>query len=351
MPLLANDLDHVAARLHGRRSRLGEGARLDALGRLRTLGELAHACWPDAEPPSTTQFQRHLVGDLLAELTECLAHLGGAGARLVDWLRVRFQVENLKVLLRGVATHTPLAGLHEFLLPLPRELALDPAALRAAESWTAFGARLPTGPLRRSLAKVAIAAGDNSPPFFLEAALDRSYFQELIARGSALAGEDKEVIAPLLQQEVDIFHLMLVGRGKFQHGLAPELLLPLQVAGTRISRARQAAMLAAPDLAAVAQLAMGSGLDALPAPRSGANTTTVEPAALEALAWNRLLRLANRAFRRSHLGLGTVVGYAFLRRVEVANLITLSEGLRAGLTSEAIGGRMLPRAELEAAHV
>ena len=73
--------------------------------------------------------------------------------------------------------------------------------------------------------------------------------------------------------------------------------------------------------------------------------------ALEALAWKRFQRLANGAFRRDHMGLGAVVGYAGLRRVETANLITLSEGIRTGMTAEAIRARLVPRKELEAAYV
>jgi vacuolar-type H+-ATPase subunit C/Vma6 len=51
------------------------------------------------------------------------------------------------------------------------------------------------------------------------------------------------------------------------------------------------------------------------------------------------------------MGLGAVIGYAGLRRVETANLITLSEGIRTGMTAEAMRARMIPRTDLEAAYV
>ena len=76
----------------------------------------------------------------------------------------------------------------------------------------------------------------------------------------------------------------------------------------------------------------------------------IDMAGFEALAWNRFLRLANRAFRHGHISLGAVVGYTGIRRVEVANLITLSEGLRLGLPAERIRGRLVPRTDLEAAY-
>ena len=141
----------------------------------------------------------------------------------------------------------------------------------------------------------------------------------------------------MLHQEVDRFHLRLVARGRFGYGVAPELLLPLHVAGTRIPRRRFTAMLNDATLSAAARRAVGRALDALPG-------EPVDAAALEVEAWHRFLRLANRAFRGGPVGLGAVVGYVGLRRVEVANLITLAEGLRAGVTAEALRARLTPRA-------
>ena len=63
----------------------------------------------------------------------------------------------------------------------------------------------------------------------------------------------------------------------------------------------------------------------------------------EAAAANQLYRLANRAMRRNPIGLGTVVGYVTLRQIEIANLTTISEGLRLGLPAEIIRARMTPR--------
>jgi vacuolar-type H+-ATPase subunit C/Vma6 len=84
----------------------------------------------------------------------------------------------------------------------------------------------------------------------------------------------------------------------------------------------------------VAAAALGRVIDALP-------PEPVEAAALEARGEDRLARLAARALRRGPLGLGTVIGYLGLRRVEVANLVTLSEALRAGLPEDQVRARMI----------
>jgi vacuolar-type H+-ATPase subunit C/Vma6 len=51
------------------------------------------------------------------------------------------------------------------------------------------------------------------------------------------------------------------------------------------------------------------------------------------------------------MGLGAVVAYASIRRVEVANLISLSEGVRAGVAPEVVRRRLIPRQDIEGAHV
>ena len=143
---------------------------------------------------------------------------------------------------------------------------------------------------------------------------------------------------------------MLVVRGKFHYGLKAELLLPLHADGTGIPYVRFASMLADPDLLTAASRSVGRVLDALPSEQASEALATVDPAALEALAWKRFLRLANRAFRRSHMDLGAVVGYAGIRRVEAA-LISLSEAIRTGMAAEVIRARLIPRTDLESAYV
>jgi vacuolar-type H+-ATPase subunit C/Vma6 len=51
------------------------------------------------------------------------------------------------------------------------------------------------------------------------------------------------------------------------------------------------------------------------------------------------------------MGLGAVFGYVGIRRVEVANLITLSEGIATAKASETLRARLLPRNDWESVYV
>lgn len=349
---MVNDLDYLAARLHARRGRMAEAERLDALCGLRSVPDLARAVDPTCEAAGAVEFERHLVQQLARELAAFQSHMDGARARLFDRLRDRFLVENLKVLIRGLARRAPFESWREHLVGLPGDPGLDFAALASAQTLGELASRLPPGAARTSLRAAGRIHGDSPPLFFTEAALDRGYFLELLAALEALPSSDHETVRAIVLQEVDIFHLMLVARGRFGYGLTPEQLAPLHVPGSAITRTRFAEWLADADLSAVAGHALGIVIDTLPAARgaSSQETVAVDPTTLEALAWERFWRLANRAFRRGQMGLGVVIGYVGLRRIEVANLITLCEGIRLGMPGERIRARLIPRHDWEAIH-
>jgi len=340
---ISTGLEFVAARLHVRHAALAEAARLDALCRMRTISELGRTLWPDAATDSAIELQRRLVGDLVSEFLGLRRLLEGPTGDLLEWIGVRFQVENLKVLARGMAAGARWDEVQPYLMPLPGDLAVDAPALASAESVEAFAALVPHPLLQRAVEAVRDVFRSQPQAFFIEAALDQGFFLELLARTAALPNEDRDTVLPVVRQEVDAFHLALVTRGSLLYGMKPELLMPFHVVGAGIRRVRLEAMLAAGNLADVAAKAVGLAIDELPHELSG-QAGAMDPLRLEVMARNRFLRLANRAFRNSHMGPGAVIGYTAIRRVELANLITLTEGIRVGLRPEAIRARLIPQA-------
>lgn len=341
--VLPVDLDYLAARLHGRLRHVAEGDRLDALCRLRSFADLARAVAPHATFPSVAEFQQWLILQMVQELGDFASQLTGAGSALMSWLRVRVQIENLKVLTRAFATGKSGSLARKYLVPLPADLELDVSALAAANSFETFVAAVPAGLLRQGLEEAESAFEAVPRPLILEAALDRAYFRELLLRAKALPREARTDSLATLAQEVDTFHLMLVARGRFTYDLPPDRLAWLHVAGSGISRQRFLRMLEAADVRAAAREALGTVLPAWSGDDDGwgAQWAEVDPALLESLAWNRYDRLARRAFRRSHMGLGAVVAFTVLRRIEVANLITVSEGIRTEMPPDAIERRLI----------
>jgi vacuolar-type H+-ATPase subunit C/Vma6 len=342
-------MDFVSARLHGRRGSLAEGERLDDLCRLRSIPELAKALYPDADLHTAVDLQRRMAMDLAREMTDLVRWSPGPPGRLMDWLYLRFQVENLKLLARGFAARTPLAEIAPHIMPLPAPLALDAEALVSAENLEAFTALVRNRVLRMGLDRAAEVYRLQPSAFVLEAALDRAYFKELLTRTKALPWPVSAQVMSLVRQDVDTFHTMLVVRGKFVFEMRQDFLLSFYQPGAGIHYERFAALAASIDLADVASRVVGFTIDEVPAEAKSA--AGVDAGAIEVLAWNRFLRLSRFMFRRGHMGLGAVVAYVDIRRIELANLITLSEGIRHNVEPEAIRRRLIPRADLAASGV
>lgn len=104
-------------------------------------------------------------------------------------------------------------------------------------------------------------------------------------------------------------------------------------------------LLSEPKPVAVAKRVTGRVIYSFP------QNITVSPSTLEELGWNRYYRLSCRAFRASILGPGIIFSYAGIRRIEIANLTTVIEGVRLGMPADKIRTRLLPRTEWEEAHV
>jgi len=333
-----SDMDFLGAMLHGRRSRLAEAERLDTLCRLRTLDELVRAVAPAAGVRTVTEFQRRLVADLVRELVGIAGQTDGAVHELLAWLCVRFQVENLKVLARAFATRAESEKIRSYLVPLPDMPDLDVRAFLAAASVEAFADLIPDRTLCDGVLAAAEAYHRNPTPFFIETALDRSYLGRFLALARPMSEEDAAGALALAHHEADTFHLMLVLRGRFQYGLKPDVLAPFRVPHGGTDASHLASMLAAHDVADVLRI----GGRRVLGPRSD-ETLPTDLADVEALAYDRYWHVANAVFRRNHVEIGALVAYAAIRRIELANLITLSEGIRAGLAPEILRRRLIPR--------
>ena len=349
--MTAQDLDYLAARLHGRRSRLAEGPTLESLSLLKSVPDLGRILFPEAVTQTAIEVQRRVVQALITEVAGLCRQLSGPEADFINWMLLHFDLANLKILLRGVFSHASPDILKAYLTNIPGRPTLDQQALSAATTVHDLARLLAKEPTGEMLQTAIAECRDQPHPFFIEALLDRRYFQDGLTRSERLAPADRRQVGAMVAQEAGLFHLMLATRGRFNYDLGPEKLMPLYVEGTPLSRKRFRAMLTAPTIADVAVLARGVVLDRTEGEAAGAHVATDPLAHLEIQAWRRYLRLANQAFRRSHTGFGVVAGYVGIRRMEAANLITLSEGIRAGMTGETIRSRMNPPAGTGVTHV
>ena len=329
------DLDHLAARLHGRRGRLYDGARLRALCSLGSPADLAKIIFPGEGLATAAGLERRLLDAYLSEAREISACFDGARRALLEWQAARFQLENLKTIVRALSSGAEGTGEQLISLSAGTGYGRELAGIKSREELLAA---LPEGIFRASLARAFDDYPEKGAVFFIEAALERDYLAELSARVAGLNARDREAAGALCAQETAAFNLALAARGKFFYGFVNKDLLRLLAPCPDRELRKLKAMLAVADLGAAAAIALG------PEPSDGAAAQ-----GLEAMSRRRYRRLAVKALRGDHLGFGTVAAYLALRRLETADLVTVAEGLRLGTGAAELERRLLPGPE--AAHV
>ena len=340
---ITSDLDYLRARLHGRRGRMAEGVRLRELCRIASIPDLARELAAEGDLRDAAALQRELVANLVREMVWLTNQFTSNRAAFLSWCVERFHFENIKLVARALLAHETAASVTPHLIPIPGTTPAEWTQLWEAGSIDALATFWPHGETRHLVASALRACGSERNPFLVEAALDCVWHRALLLRLARLDRNTRTSLQPLVAQEIDLFNWSLATRGHFAYELRPETLSPFHVDGGRISRGLFSGLLAAPDLQTAAVLVAGRLVDSLPA--------AVDESSMEHRALCRARRMANSIFRNDQAGFGGIFAYIALRRIEVANLIRLSEGIRLGAQADAISARFVPAPGAEVDHV
>ena len=326
---IAGDFDFIQAKVHGLRSRVYEHERLDDLCDLTSVAQLSHRLYPDADLADHHALQRRLLADHVATLEGVHRHVPEKLLPLSSWMLRRYQVENLKVLLRAWKAKEPLARASAFLAPLAGEMALPAQAFLAAQSLADFLLLVPVPELRSAGERAAVHQVATGETFFVELAFDAAYYRGLAARQQELPEPHRSGTEALLRLEVAGHNVLSLFRLKLSYHVpyerAAEFLVKLAPHPFRLERIYDY-----PDFSDMLRLVP---LELLP---KGGLEGIRGIADLERAVWARLLQVANRQFYRSTGDLGAVVAFFTIKRVELANVIRVIEGVRYGMERDEI---------------
>lgn len=351
-PSSTGDLDYLASLLHARYSKIAKGDRLIELSRIQSVYDFFQSVYPDRTIENNYIFQKRAIFDFISELYSFSAYLIKDYVYFLNWVVSRFQLENFKILLRGFLTNTPLSKLKGFIINLPGELSLNIKKLSESETIEDFIRNCPKGFFQDTFKSAIKIYGDKGKTFFIEAFLDSAFFKELLMRMKRLNSSDRNYIKPVIDQEIDIFHLMLITRGRFNYNLAPEQLMEFHVEGTAIPKRIFNRLLYESDMTVFLKTLENRVIDLVPSEFTKTEQSTeIDLSILENYGWRRFCRLCNRVFYINHMGFGAVIGYIGLRRIEIANLIAISEGINGGYGSDFIRKHLIFKDYTEVPHV
>lgn len=286
-------------------------------------------------PGEPGALERRLTAAWAEEVRALAAFVWGRPRALLVAYGRRFELANLKTVLRARHHGVAWSRTAVLLLPLPRST-LAWRALLEAPSIEALAQRLGGTPFARPLLTVLEQHGD-AAPFRFEVALDLAYFQELVRRIERLSGRDGTRARTFLGEWIEVENLSWAFRYRRLAGLTPE-----ETVNYTLHRAFRA------GLDAVRRIVTGSTV-AEEAARLGYLVDSGAPedealAALERAAGQRRADAARRLFLGAPFDVGAPLALLALRETELRDLITLVEGVNAGLSRGALTTRFIGHA-------
>jgi V/A-type H+-transporting ATPase subunit C len=275
-----------------------------------------------------------LIGALLSELSILVRPLqGGLRELFLFWAR-RFELFNLKALIRGKLQGLPPGVVQDNLYDLPPYTRLPRASLLQAESVTELLKLLEATPYGDIARQARLAFEARREALYLDATIDRRYFYGLVQRTTPLEARHRESLERLVRTQVDHQNLIWLLRYRFAYGLSPaETYYVLVPRGLRLDRRKLQELCNLGDFETV--------LEQLPPQLartlSGSHTAVEVERRLEAVT----IALARHELRHADSAPARAFAYLLLREVDLKRMQALIQGklleLPATLIREALG--------------
>jgi V/A-type H+-transporting ATPase subunit C len=276
--------------------------------------------------PDPRSLEQRMVAQILDETQVLIRPLEGDARTFLDFWTTRFELSNVKTLLRSKMTGERPAAVLARLAPMGAFGRLDNQALAHAEDVGELLRRLEAGPYAGIVRHARRAFEQSQDPFSLDAALDHGYYEGLTLRARPLEETAGAPFRKLMAHLIDRINLVWLLRYRFNYRLPPAQVYYLLVGSHyRLSSARLQQLAALESLDAV--------LDALPpawqAQLSGAADIPGVFARMEHAAAEQALQV----LRSDAPGIARAFAYLILRERDLRAVRAVLRGRHLGLAT------------------
>jgi V/A-type H+-transporting ATPase subunit C len=338
-----SDFDYGNARLHAMKSRLLPRQTLEELAGIGSFSSLINALtktgYQEAIEMALVQFtgmealNRARHADLVNTIGKVRRFYQGKAADLVSWVLCRYDVDNVKTILRGLSQHVPADEILAGTIPVGQLLAADLARLiRSANPRDAIDL-LATWRIPLSQSLLALRAERPGAGLFeMELALEGWYY-----RAAMRAADDQgsAALRAVLRLDMDVKNILtalrLVGlteaaaflRQRFNADDAR----PLFVGSGNISLELLLEVAAQSSIRRAVNKLDGTPFGSMLTGALGQYAATGRLSEFEYFLAKRQLRYASSLLFSDPLGIGVMVGYLALKTVETNNLHRIAQGV------------------------
>lgn len=291
-----------------------------------------------ADASRLVAYERSLMQTWLNELSSLLRPLEGPARRLLTQWASRYELLNIKALVRGKIGQLPNEEIERSLFELPGFLGLNHNELLNTDNVPELLRRLQHTRYRH-IATQALRRYEEKPdPFLLDATLDQQFYDDLINRAQMLGGNDRSETVNLIGRIVDRHNLVWSLRYRFNYGLQASEVLYLALDGGRVlSRARLQRVLQAETLS--------DALTALPEHLLTHGSMPSRITDIEIAMRDDLYAYARRAMRRSPSAVNSALAYLVLRHGEITAVYAIVHARVHGLGEDLLHDALDPLGE------
>jgi V/A-type H+-transporting ATPase subunit C len=289
----------------------------------------------DAPGPRLAAFERAMMQSWLDELSALLRPLEGPARRLLTQWASRYELLNIKALVRGKIGQLPNEEIERSLFTLPGFLSLNHDELLNTDNVPELLRHLQKTRYRR-LATQALRRYEERPdPFLLDATLDQQFYGDLIYRAQMLGGDDRTETVNLIGRIVDRHNLVWSLRYRFNYGLQSSEVLYLAIDGGRVLDRRKLQDILQADT-------LHEALRHLPPGLLHLETVPTAITDIETAMRYELFGYAQRAMRRSPSAVTSALAYLVLRHGEMASVYAIVHARMHGMDLELLHDALDP---------
>jgi vacuolar-type H+-ATPase subunit C/Vma6 len=288
-----------------------------------------------SEPVETGPVESRLRQHMAHGFQAPLRFLPRSTRELLDWRWRHLEIDNIKMILRGVERGASAERIVSTLVPLGPGSDVAWENLAQAVSVAAVVDQLRGTFYGRALRPALDQYAEEHRLFALEVRLDLEYHRRLLKLIEGLGGEDRHVAERFLGFMIDSQNVIWALRYRIYYHLSPEEILNFTLNhGVRVRPSSMQEIAAGADPVDVLQRVWDGKLGELQALRG---LTREEVLARAESLFNRYLyRQAIKTLQGFPLGLGIVLAYHTLLEFEVYDLVTVLEGKAVGYAPDQI---------------
>lgn len=284
---------------------------------------------PDSSADPGLSLEQRLIANLLADFSILVRALDGARRRFFIYWACRFELSNLKAIMRGKMANEPAAQIRAQLVDMGPYGRLPVEELLGTQDVAELLRRLEHTPFVAVAREARRIYEQRRELFAMDAAVDRRYYAGLNEQVQSLDGADRSELGALVADIIDRTNLLWLLRYRFSYGLPPAqayyLLIP---AGARL---RAPLLQQLSRLETIAEVVAG-----LPrpfaVPLAGVTTAADATLVLERGGW----RKAETILRSRAVSLARTFAYLLLREKLLRQLRAVIKGRRLGFDPDIV---------------